>query len=62
MFLVNMLETDKILESVDDITAADTAPNPTNDTAGGVRYCMTSGNISAALPSVAGSVAFSRLM
>lgn len=31
-------------ESDDDITAALTAPRPTNDTSGGVRYCSTMGS------------------
>ena len=34
------------MESVEDITAADTAPSPTNDTGVGVRYCSTMGRIS----------------
>lgn len=32
------------LESADDITAADTAPRPKNDTQSGVRYCKTIGS------------------
>jgi hypothetical protein len=36
----------KTLESADDITAAETAPRPKNETAGGVKYCKTSGNTS----------------
>lgn len=34
---------DKTLESTLDMTAADTAPNPINDTPLGVRYCNTRG-------------------
>lgn len=37
MFLVNMVATDKILESADDITAAETDPSPTKQTILGVR-------------------------
>ena len=40
-----MLEEDNMLESADDITAADTAPSPTKATAGGVRCCRTIGKI-----------------
>ena len=36
---------DRILESAEDMTAAETAPNPTNDTAVGVKYCSTMGRI-----------------
>ena len=32
-------------ESADDITAAETAPSPKNETAAGVRYCNTIGKI-----------------
>lgn len=32
-------------ESADDITAADTAPKPKNDTKSGVKYCKTIGKI-----------------
>lgn len=32
-------------ESADDITAAETAPKPKNDTKPGVRYCSTIGRI-----------------
>ena len=39
----NIEAADKILESADDMTAADTAPKPTNDTAVGVRYWSTMG-------------------
>ena len=34
---------DNTEESADDMTAAETAPNPMNETAGGVRYCKTNG-------------------
>lgn len=33
------------LESAEDMTAADTAPRPKNDTKSGVRCCSTSGRI-----------------
>ena len=36
---------DRIEESADDITAADTDPSPMNATAVGVRYCSTNGRI-----------------
>ena len=36
---------DKTLESAEDMTAADTAPRPKNDTKLGVRYCSTIGRI-----------------
>jgi hypothetical protein len=36
----------KTLESADDITAAETAPRPKNETAAGVKYCKTSGKTS----------------
>ena len=36
---------DRKLESAEDMTAADTAPSPTNDTAVGVRYWSTMGRI-----------------
>jgi hypothetical protein len=36
---------DKTLESAEDMTAAETAPRPKNDTALGVRYCKTIGRI-----------------
>ena len=40
-FLANMEEADSNEESADDITAADTAPSPKNDTYVGVKYCKT---------------------
>lgn len=40
---------DKMEESADDITAADTAPSPTNETHSGVRYWRTKGKMSDAL-------------
>ena len=46
MFRENIELADKILESADDMTAAETAPSPTNETAVGVRYCSTMGRIS----------------
>ena len=36
---------DRTLESAEDMTAAETAPRPKNDTKLGVRYCSTIGNI-----------------
>lgn len=39
-----MLEAERILLSADDITAAETAPRPINEIAGGVNCCSTSGN------------------
>ena len=42
---VNMELADKMEESADDMTAADTAPNPMKATTGGVRYCITRGKI-----------------
>lgn len=41
-----MVLAERKLESAEDMTAADTAPSPTNDTAVGVRYCSTIGRIS----------------
>ena len=46
MFRENIELADKILESADDMTAAETAPSPTNETAVGVRYWSTMGRIS----------------
>ena len=43
MLCVNMELADKTLESTLDMTAAETAPNPMNDTPLGVRYCNTRG-------------------
>ena len=34
---------DSVEESAEDITAAETAPSPMNETAGGVKYCKTNG-------------------
>ena len=39
-----MVEAESIEESVDDITAAETAPSPKNATQPGVRYCRANGN------------------
>ena len=41
----NIDAADNTDESAEDITAADTAPNPKNDTKSGVRYCNTIGRI-----------------
>lgn len=43
MFLANMELADSIDESADDITAAETAPRPINDTTLGHRYWRTMG-------------------
>ena len=44
-FLANIDDADNTEESADDITAAETAPSPKNETAAGVRYCNTIGKI-----------------
>lgn len=41
----NIDAADNTDESADDITAAETAPSPKNDTKSGVRYCNTMGSI-----------------
>ena len=46
MFLANMELAERIDESAEDMTAAETAPRPINDTQGGHRYCITIGRIS----------------
>ena len=46
MFLANIELALSTLESAEDITAADIAPRPKNETIPGVRYRNTSGNIS----------------
>ena len=43
MFLANIELAESTEESAEDITAADTAPNPMNETACGVKYCKTKG-------------------
>lgn len=40
-----MEDADRTDESADDMTAAETAPKPKNETKSGVRYCNTIGNI-----------------
>lgn len=45
MFRANMELADKMEESADDMTAAETAPRPKKATQGGVRYCITKGRI-----------------
>ncbi len=40
----NIEAAENIDESADDITAAEIAPRPTNETAGGQRYCRTRGS------------------
>ena len=44
-FLANIDDADNTEESADDMTAAETAPRPKNDTNAGVRYCRTIGKI-----------------
>ena len=44
-FLANIDDADKTEESADDMTAAETAPRPKNDTNAGVKYCRTMGKI-----------------
>lgn len=41
-------------ESAEDMTAAETAPRPKNDTKSGVRYCSTIGNIMLVCSTVSG--------
>lgn len=48
MFLANMELAERMDESADDITAADTAPRPKNETKGGQRCCSTIGKIMSA--------------
>lgn len=38
MFLAQIVDADRMLESADDMTAADTAPRPMKETTGGQRY------------------------
>ena len=51
MFLENIELAERVDESADDMTAAETAPSPMNETAEGVRYCRTKGRIRVASPS-----------
>lgn len=44
-FLANIELAESTLESAEDITAADTAPKPKNDTKSGVKNCSTIGRI-----------------
>ena len=46
MLWANMELAERMLESAEDMTAAETAPSPMNETAVGVRYCRTMGRIS----------------
>lgn len=48
MFLANMELAERMEESADDMTAADTAPRPKKDTNGGQRCCSTIGRIMSA--------------
>lgn len=45
MFLANMELAERMDESADDITAAETAPRPKKETNGGQRYWSTMGRI-----------------
>ena len=45
MFLANIEAADSTDESAEDITAAETAPNPIKETQGGHKYCITIGRI-----------------
>ena len=45
MFLANMAEAERMEESAEDMTAADTAPSPRKETAGGQRNCRHMGRI-----------------
>lgn len=56
MFQENIEAALRIDESVEDMTAAETAPIPMADTNGGVRYCSTRGSVSAAASFVRGTV------
>ena len=53
-FLANIEAADSTDESADDITAAETAPSPKNDTKSGVKYCKTIGRIILVSDSVSG--------
>lgn len=44
-FRANMEAADSTDESAEDITAAETAPRPKNETKSGVKYCKTIGRI-----------------
>lgn len=44
-FRANIEAADSTDESADDITAAETAPKPKNETKSGVKYCNTIGRI-----------------
>lgn len=44
-FLANIDAADSTDESAEDITAAETAPSPKNETKSGVKYCKTIGKI-----------------
>ena len=44
-FLANIDEADNTEESAEDMTAAETAPRPKNETKAGVKYCKTMGKI-----------------
>lgn len=45
MLRANMEEADKMEESADDMTAAETAPSPMKETAAGHRYCRHMGRM-----------------
>lgn len=50
----NIEAADKTDESADDMTAAETAPKPKNDTKSGVKYCKTMGKIMLVWSAVSG--------
>lgn len=50
----NIEAADSTDESAEDITAADTAPNPKNETKSGVKYCNTIGKIMLVSATVSG--------
>merc|ERR1719369_2408056 len=62
MFLATIPEADNMDESVEDMTAADTAPRPKKATAFGVRYCKTAGTTIFPAGSPQGKSVFSQLV
>ena len=48
MFLANMELAERMEESAEDMTAAETAPRPKKETKGGQRCCRTMGRIMSA--------------
>lgn len=49
-----MDDAESTLESADDITAAETAPSPKNETTSGVKWCITRGRTMLDSPLAAG--------